>query len=70
MYVKKSGLGNHFYTVLEARYREIYIKGSGLGNHFYTVYGARYREMHIKGSRLGSFVLLRSSLAEVVYKGK
>jgi hypothetical protein len=70
MYIKGSRLGNHFYTILKAGYRETHIKGSGLENYFYTIYGAGYREMHIKGSGLGSFALLQSSLAEVVYKGK
>jgi len=70
MHIKGSGLENHFYTILKARYREIYIKGSRLGNYFYTVLRTRYKEMHIKGSGLGSFTPLQSSLAKVVYKGK
>jgi len=32
MYVKGSGLENHFYTVLRTGYREMYIKGSRLGS--------------------------------------
>jgi len=32
MYVKGSGLGNYFYTILGTGYREIYIKESGLGS--------------------------------------
>ena len=70
MHIKRSGLGNHFYTVFKARYREMYIKGSGLKNHFYTVYKTRYKKIYIKKSESGSFIPLQSSLAEVVYKSK
>jgi len=70
MHIKGSGLENHFYTILKARYREIYVKRSGLRNHFYTILRTGYREMYIKGSGLGSFTPLQSSLAEVVYKGR